>query len=348
MNFMSDNVSGAAPAILQALLDANADPAPSYGHDRLTARLQDSLRTLFDHPAMVSLPVATGTAANAIALACLCPPWGTIYCHEQSHVHVDECGAPEMHTGGAKLVPLPGADGKLSCDVLSDALARARKGFVHHQQPAVLSLTQATEAGRSYTPDETAALCAIAKRHGLKVHMDGARFANAIAHWGCAPEDATWRAGVDALCFGATKNGALGAEAILFFNPADAEQAGYRRKRSGHLFSKMRFLSAQLDAYARDDLWLRLARRANAAAHRLADGLAGLPGARLVYPVEANEVFIDLPLKIIEGLEAADAAFYRWDGTVVRLVTSWNAEDAVMDRFINLANHLARHDQRST
>src|SRR6185312_1799022 len=245
-------------------------------------------------------PVATGTAANALALAALTPPWGAIYCHEAAHIQSDECGAPEFFAAGAKLLPLAGEDAKLMPATVEAALLE--RGVVHHVQPSALSISQATEAGTLYRPAEIAALGALARRHGLALHMDGARFANAVAALGCAPADLTWRAGVDALSFGATKNGALAAEAVIFFDPAKAADLAYRRKRAGHLFSKMRFLSAQLDAYLADGLWLRNARHANAMAARLGQGLARLPGARLVHPVEANEVFVELAEASIAAL----------------------------------------------
>jgi threonine aldolase len=336
MNFMSDNVAGAAPEIMAALLTANDGTAPSYGADAISKRLEQRFADLFGRPVAV-FPVATGTAANALALAQFTPPWGAVYCHAEAHIQADECGAPEMFTGGAKLVPLPDPHGKLSPETLAAALDRAPKGFVHAVQPAALSLTQATEAGTVYRPDEVAALADIAHRHGLSVHMDGARFANAVAHLGCDPADVTWRAGVDALSFGATKNGALGAEAVIFFDPAKAADFAYRRKRSAHLFSKMRFLSAQLDAYLADGLWLRLATHANAMAARLAQGLAALPGVTLTHPVEANEIFAALPEAMITHLQAQGAGFYRWDGQVVRLVTAWNTPASDVERFLALA-----------
>ncbi|SNS39737.1 MULTISPECIES: low specificity L-threonine aldolase [unclassified Azospirillum] len=336
MNFMSDNVAGAAPEIMAALLQANGGTAPSYGADAITKRLEQRFADLFGR-AVAVFPVATGTAANALALAQFTPAWGAIYCHAEAHIQADECGAPEMFSGGAKLVPLPGPHGKLSPDTLAAALDRAPKGFVHAVQPAALSLTQATEAGTVYCPDEVAALAEIAHRHGLSVHMDGARFANAVAHLGCDPAEVTWRAGVDALSFGATKNGALGAEAVIFFDPAKAADFAYRRKRSAHLFSKMRFLSAQLDAYLADGLWLRLAAHANAMAARLAQGLAALPGVTLAHPVEANEIFAALPEAMITHLQTHGAGFYRWDGQVVRLVTAWNTPAADVEHFLALA-----------
>lgn len=340
MNFTSDNVSGAAPEILEALIAASASgPMPSYGADPLTARVTEKISALFEREAVV-FPVSTGSAANALALATLTPPYGAIYCHEMAHVNTDECGAPEMFTGGAKLVGLPGDGGKLTPGLLRATLEKAGVGVVHSVQPAAVTLTQATEAGTVYTPNEIAALAQVARSYALPVHMDGARFVNALVRLGCSPAELTWKAGIDVLSFGATKNGALAAEAVVFFRPELAASFAFRRKRAGHLFSKMRFLSAQLDAYLTDDLWLRLARHANAMADRLAAGLTAVPGASLRDPVEANEIFIDLPEPVIAGLEQRGYAFYRWDGTVIRLVTAWNTDAGDIDRMIADAREL--------
>ena len=337
MDFRSDNVAGASPEILAALAAANVGTATSYGADETTARLERSFAELFEHEVAV-FPVATGTAANALALAALTPPWGVIYCHEEAHAAIDECGAPEFFTGGAKLVTVPGADAKITPDAVAARLTE--RGFVHHAQPAAISVSQATEAGTLYRPAELAALGAFARQNGMALHVDGARFGNAVAGLGCAPADITWRAGVDALSFGATKNGALAAEAVLFFDAAKARDLGYRRKRGGHLLSKMRFLSAQLEAYLADGLWLENARHANRMAARLGAGLARLDGARLRHPVEANEVFVELPDRVIRALERRDASFYRWGGaaaTCLRLVASFATRETDVDAFIAAA-----------
>jgi threonine aldolase len=242
------------------------------------------------------------------------------------------------------MVAVPGADGKMTAADIQ-ALLPGDLGNVHHAQPAAVSLTQATECGTVYRPDEISQIATIAHRHGLAMHMDGARFANALVHLDVSPADMTWRAGIDVLSFGATKNGALGAEAIVFFDPARARELPFRRKRAGHLFSKMRFLSAQLDAYVASELWLRNARHANAAAARLAQGLTQLPGVRLRHPVEANELFVELPEAVIVGLFAAGAQFYRWQGaasTCVRLVTAWNTSAADVELFLETASRLAK------
>jgi threonine aldolase len=313
----------------------------SYGADPLSASVARRMAELFETEVEV-FPVATGTAANALALASLVPPHGAVWCHEEAHVNVDECGAPELFSAGAKLLGLPGAHGKLAPDVLEAAIAKAPFGFVHAVQPAALTLSQATEAGTVYTPAEVAALAGPVRSRGLPVHMDGARFANAVARLGCTPAELTWKAGVDVLSFGATKNGALAAEAVVFFNKDLARDFAYRRKRGGHLFSKMRVLSAQLDAYLKDDLWLRLARHANAMADRLTAGLLAVPGARLRDPVEANEIFVELPDPVIEGLLAKGYAFYRWDGNVVRLVTSYATKPEDVEALLRDAADLAR------
>lgn len=334
-DFRSDNVAGAAPEVMSALATASTGSADPYGNDALTARVIERLSTIFETPVAV-FPVATGTAANSLALSALVPPFGAVYCHEEAHIMVDECGAPEFFTGGAKLIPLAGTNGKLTPDAVTRAVARAGVGVVHKVQPSALSLTQATEAGTIYRPTEIEALVEAAHANGMAVHMDGARFANAVARLGCAPADLTWRAGVDVLTLGATKGGCLAAEAVIFFNPAMAEDFGYARKRGGHLVSKMRFLSAQLDAWLTDDLWLRLARHANAMADRLAVGMATMPGVELAHPVEANELFVRLPEPAILALEDAGFRFYRWDDGLVRLVTAFDTPACVVDAFLEI------------
>lgn len=340
-NFCSDNTAGAAPEILDAIVAANEGRAMPYGNDDVTRRVEARFAEVFETEVAV-LPVATGTAANVLALTALTPPFGAIYCHEDAHIHVDECGAPEFYTGGAKLVPLAGADGKLEVATLARTITGA--GVVHAVQPAAISLTQASEAGTVYSVDEVAAIAELARARGLGLHMDGARFANALVALGCTPAEATWKAGVDALSFGATKNGALAAEAVVLFKPALAATLGYRRKRGGHLFSKMRFLSAQLEAYLRDDLWLRNARHANAMAARLGEGLAALDGAAVIRPVEANEVFARLPAATIEGLLARGFAFYRWGAEAnreIRLVTAFDTPEADVAAFLAAVRELA-------
>ncbi|BBK31007.1 L-threonine aldolase [Stella humosa] len=336
MNFASDNTAGAHPAVLQALAEASTGRAMPYGNDPWTDRVAARLAEIFETPVEI-FPVATGTACNALALSALTPPWGAVYCHEQAHVEVDECGAPEMFTGGAKLVTLPGQDGRIAPETLAEALDRGGFGSVHSVQPSALSLTQSTECGTVYRPDHLRALCDLAHAKGLGVHMDGARFANAVAALGAAPADITWRAGVDVLSLGATKNGAMAAEAVVFFDRGRADRFAFRRKRAGHLFSKMRFLSAQLEAYLADGLWLANAAHANAMATRLAAGLQGLPGVTLRHPVEANTLFAALPGPAIDAMAAAGFRFYRWPDAgpdTIRLVTAFDTEAADVDAFL--------------
>ena len=307
MDFRSDNVASAAPEIMDAVVEAARASATPYGGDAVTEGLEPAFSALFETAVRV-FPVVTGTAANALAVATLTPPWGVIYAGRDAHVENDECGAPEFMTGGAKVAGIEERFGKIVPAALEAALAAAGAGEVHWSQPACLSLTQPTEMGQIYTADEIATLTAIARAHGLAVHMDGARFANAVAACGARPADLTWRAGVDALSFGATKNGALAAEAIVLFDTARAGDLAFRHKRAGQLLSKMRFVSAQLAAYIADGLWLRLAEQANLQASRLAAGLAAVPGARLAAPAQANEIFVTLPRAVIDGLAAAGAS----------------------------------------
>lgn len=338
MNFTSDNAYGVAPEILAAIAAANEGAAASYGGDAITARLQDRFSRLFEHEVAV-FPVATGTAANALALATLTPQHGAVFCHAQSHIAVDECGAPEFYTHGSKLVGIEGAHAKLTPDSLEAAIGRLSKGDVHSVQPATISITQATERGAVYSRDEVGAIAQLAKKHGLKLHVDGARFANALAHLKCTPADITWRAGVDVLSFGATKNGAMAAEAVVFFDAKLAGDFAYRRKRGGHLLSKMRFVSAQLEAYVMDDFWLKQAARANLLAENLATGLRDVAGVEITSPVQANAVFARLPDETVKRLRQAGARFYDWeksqDGrTVVRLVTSFATPQDAVAQFI--------------
>jgi threonine aldolase len=341
VNFASDNAYGAMPEILASLARAGEGAARSYGDDETTARLRKRLSEIFEHEVFV-YPVITGTAANALALATLAPPHGAIFCHAESHIAVDECGAPEFFTHGAKLVPLEGEHGKISPQAIEHALAHFQKGFVHHAQPAAISLTQASERGTVYARDELGAIADVARKHDLKLHVDGARFANALVSLKASPADLTWRAGVNVLSFGATKNGALGAEAVIFFHRQDVADFEYRRKKSGHLLSKMRFVSAQLDAYLEDGRWLKAASHANALARKLGEDLAKIPGAELASPVQANAVFARLPNQTIARLRKAGAVFYDWSPpaggkTLIRLVLSFATSEEAVDRFIAAA-----------
>ena len=303
MDFASDNVAGVSPKILEAIAAAMHGTAPAYGSDPWTARALAQIDEIFECRT-ASFLVTTGTAANALALAALSPPWGAIFCHRRAHVMEDECGAPEMFTAGAKLIGIEGAAGKIGPAALQAALAAFPRGLVKQVQPAVLSLSQATECGTVYSGAEIEDLSAIAHAAGVAVHMDGARFANALVAQNSTPAQMTWKAGVDALSFGATKNGALACEAVIFFNPEQAANFPFRRKRSGHTLSKGRFLGAQMAAYLVADHWLELARSANAHAAKLAGGLKSVPGVRLAWPAEANEVFALLPPGHRSGVES--------------------------------------------
>ena len=348
MNFASDNTAGVAPAILDAIARVADGYALGYGGDAVTARVEERLARLFEREIAAFL-VPTGTAANALALAQVSPPWGAVLCHAESHIATDECGASEFFGGGLKLIGLPGEGCKIAPATLEAALARGPWGGPHHVTAAAVSLSQASEAGTIYRTAEIGRLAEIAHGHGLAVHMDGARFANALVRTNVTPAELTWRAGVDVLSFGATKGGALAAEAVIFFDPARARGMQERRKRGGHLLSKHRFLAAQLEAYLANDLWLDLARHANRMADRLVERL-GAAAIKPVWPVEANEVFVPLSAEVDRRLKEAGAVYYPWSSgslpaggvtapgvTVVRLVTSFSTTEAEVDRFAAIA-----------
>ncbi len=324
IRFMSDNTATVCPEILAGIAEANRGLAVAYGDDPWTQRLDAVLGEFFG-TTVRAFPLATGTAANALALATLTPPYGAIFAHHEAHIACDECGAPGFFCGGAQLVLLEGEQGKLSATTLSRAI-EAHPVSVHNVQPAAVSVSQASELGGAYRPEEIAALCKVAHARGLKVHMDGARFANAVAFLGCHPGDVTWRAGIDVLSFGATKNGALAAEAVVFFDPALVRDFELRRKRAGHLVSKSRFISAQLLAYIETGLWRRNAQHANRLARRLGEAA----GERLAHPVEANEVFVRLGEAGKQALRSAGFEFYDWGAPasgVARLVASWDQSE---------------------
>ncbi|TMJ17615.1 MAG: low specificity L-threonine aldolase [Alphaproteobacteria bacterium] len=326
MRFFSDNAAAACPEALAAIGEANwLDTA--YDGDSWSRRLNEAFSELFERE-VEALWVATGTAANALALAALCPPYGRIICHRHAHIEVDECGAPEFYTAGAKLLLGEGEGAKLAPDTVAALAEGIAAGDVHRSQPAALSITNATEYGLVYTPEETAALGELCTARGLNFHVDGARFANAVARLGCVPADLTWRAGVDALSFGFTKNGGLCADALILFDPALAEATSYRRKRAGHLLSKGRYLAAQMLAMIEGDVWLRNARAANEAADRLA---AAAGPDRVIHPAEANEVFIRLSAEEDEALRSQGFDFYQWGPGEARLVTSWDSDPAHVD-----------------
>lgn len=351
-NFASDNVTPVCPEVMDALMRANHGSVPSYGEDSLTKTLNARFSALFKTETVV-FPIATGTAANSAALAALTPPWGGILCDQSAHINTDEGGAPEFFTNGAKLTGLPSPDGRMDPAALPDALAaNAAKGVL--QPPLkVLSLTQATEWGTVYAPKTLKTLNATAHGHGLLTHLDGARLGNAIAHLGCTPAETTWKAGVDVLSFGGTKAGAMGVEAIVFFlndRPHKdrlapmIEAMPHILKRTGHLWSKERFMSAQLLALLENDLWLANCRHANLMAQRLAHGLHPHPAAQLPFAVESNEVFVVLPDPLLETLERDGFHFYRFPtppgvpGTLIRLVTSYYTRPDDVDALLEVAH----------
>jgi threonine aldolase len=317
MRFFSDNAARVCPEVMAALAQANASDT-AYDGDALSRSLDGAFSDLFGTE-VAALWVSSGTAANALALAALVQPHQAVICHEDAHIQGDEAGAPEFYTGGAKLFLGSGAGAKLD-PVGIDALARSIRSDVHHVQPAAISITNATEYGLVYNPQEVAAIGNLAKQRGLGLHMDGARFANAVAALGALPADLTWRGGVDALSFGFVKNGGLSAEALIFFRPELAEATRYRRKRAGHLLSKGRFAAAQILAMLKNEVWLRNARAANAAAAHIANAAR----ERLLYEVEANEVFLRLTAAEAAHLREQDFLFYDWTPGIARLVCSWD------------------------
>jgi threonine aldolase len=342
-NFRSDNEAPVAPEILLALAAANRSTAHAYGDDFHTSALEERMREVFETELSV-FPLISGTAANALAVAQATPSYGAVICHEDSHLHTDECGAPEFFAGGAKLLPLPGPEARLEPAVVAARVAQCAHAGVHASLPTLLSLTQATEFGTVYGLDEIRALAAVARESGMRVHMDGARFANALVTVGCTPAEMTWLAGVDLLSFGATKNGAMMAEALLVFDPQLASQLGRRRKQAAHLISKMRYVSAQLNAYLEEELWLRLAASANERATQLATGLQPIEGAEVLYPVQSNEVFVRMEPQLAEGLHRAGYEFHPWPGRpgVYRLVTAYSTTAAEVDGLLRTIASLAR------
>lgn len=351
MNFISDNVVGASARILAAIAAANDGTAGSYGADPWTARVEAQLNAFFEREVAVFM-VTTGTAANALAAAAICPPWGTLLTHRESHVIDDECGAPEFYMGGAKIVGLPGVGGKVTPEIIDAHFANEPGGT---RRPPIkgLSIAQGTEFGLIYSRTEIAALTASARAHGLKVHMDGARFSNALVALGCTPAEMTWKAGIDVLSLGGTKNGCLMAEAVIFFDPALAEDFRFRRKRAGQTLSKQRLISAQFEAFFRDDHWRDLATHANAMAERLAKGLAGVPGIRLGWDQQINQVFPIVSQALWDHLTAGGVKCIDWtelslppgnqagaDEVVLRLVTSFATKAEEVDALIALARAL--------
>ncbi|KAM5353368.1 hypothetical protein ACJ41O_000018 [Fusarium nematophilum] len=333
-SFMSDNIAGASPEIVQAIVTAATEHVPPYGNDRITGAARQRLQDIFEREVDV-FPVSSGTAANCIGLASLSRPWGSILCHPDSHINNDECGAPEAFTGGSKLVTVSGKDSKLDPRALRAAVRR-KAGDIHSVQPSVVSISQATESGSVYTIDELHELSSIAKDAGLRVHMDGARFANALVHLEASPAEMTWKAGVDVLSFGLTKNGAMMVDIIISFDPTLASELAFRQKRAGQLASKMRFHTAQIEAYLADGLWLRNARHANGLALRLAAGLQSIPGPEVVREPEANILFCRLAPHVTKELLGRRYQFYhdRWEPGTVRFVTSFSHSPSSVDELV--------------
>jgi threonine aldolase len=333
-SFMSDNIAGASPEIVQAVVAAFTEHAAPYGNDSITEAARQRLQDTFERQVDV-FPVSSGTAANCIGLASLVKPWGSILCHPDSHINNDECGAPEAFTGGSKLVTVPGKDGKIDPYALRAAVRR-KAGDVHSVQPSVVSISQPTESGSVYTIDELRELSKIAKDAGLRVHMDGARFANALVHLGVSPAEMTWKSGIDILSFGMTKNGAMTVDVIISFDPTLAFELAFRQKRSGQLASKMRFHTAQIEAYLANGLWLRNARHANDLALRLAAGLESISRAEVIQEPEANILFCRLAPHVIQELLGRGYQFYhnRWEPGTVRFVTSFSHSSSSVDELV--------------
>ncbi|MFT5810946.1 MAG: threonine aldolase, partial [Rubritalea sp.] len=306
----------------------------SYGQDAYTVKLEATLSDFFETAVKV-FPVVSGTAANALALSALTPSYGKVFCHEMSHINTDECAAPEFFTGGAKLISIASDDGKITPEALASVIRG--KGNVHAAQPSALSITQSCEVGTVYQLDEIAAVAKTAHEHGLTVHMDGARFANALVALNASPAEMTWKSGIDVLSLGGTKNGCLAAEAVVFFKPELAQTFPFLHKRSGQLLSKMRFVSAQLEAYVTNDVWRRNAQHANAMAARLSRGLAGIPGIDLEFPTQSNEVFANIPREVIDRLTAKGIQVTEGelDETAPpRFVTAWDSTIKDVDNLI--------------
>jgi threonine aldolase len=330
--FVSDNTAGLCPEVCAAIVEANTGAAASYGEDDWTRRLCDRVRELFEIDCDVFL-VFNGTAANAVALAQLCRPFHSVICHEYAHIENDECGACEFYTGGSKLIPTSGAKGRIDLREVEAALARQHE--LHSHKPRVISVTQATEVGTVYAADEIRRISAFAKERGMLLHMDGARFANAVATLRCAPKEITWRAGAEVLCFGGTKNGLAAGELVVFFNKERSADFDYRVKQGGHLASKMRFLAAPWLAFLENEVWLKNARHANDAALKLASGLQNC-GAEIVFPVESNAVFSRLDSNVARKLRERGWDFYKFiEPDIYRLMCAWSATEEAISAFLS-------------
>jgi threonine aldolase len=351
LDFGSENTTPVHPAFAQAVVAANDGYATNFEAEQWTERALRALREFFGTNELSAFTVSTGTAANAIALGAMAPPYGAILCHWDAHIVTDECGAPEMYSFGARLIPLAGEHGRISPEALASQLREARFGVVHAVQPSVLSLTNLTEAGTAYTPDEIAALARVAHDAGLGTHLDGARFANAAAFLGVSPAELSWNSGVDIVTLGTTKSGSFGVETIVAFTPKYDTALAFLRKRGGHFAPKSRFLGAQVEAYVRDGLWLANARHANRAARRMCEGFARMDGITLVHPTEGNEVFVAMPDTMLDALVAAGCKFqrdWRLHPRHHRFVTSWATADEDVDRLLELCRSASSQDLRVT
>ncbi|PYE82388.1 threonine aldolase family protein [Pseudoroseicyclus aestuarii] len=344
MFLVSDNTGPVHPSVLEALTRANEAYVAGYGADDASARAVQAIRDLFEAPEAAVHLVATGTAANSLILASMAQPWSTIFCAPMAHIQEDECNAPEFFSGGAKLTLVEAENAKITPAALRAAIAAEQTRGVHGPKRGPVSITNATEKGTVYSPAEVAALAEVTKEYGLPLHMDGARFSNAVAALGCTPAEITWKAGVSALSFGGTKNGLMGVEAAVFFDPALAAEFEYRRKRGGHLFSKHRYLSAQMEAYIEGDLWHDLATRANEACAHLLRGLRQIPQVEIAFEPEANIIFASFPREMHQRLRKAGAQYSVWSGDVetgdpaemltARMVTDWSQDLAQIDHML--------------
>ncbi|MDP4909240.1 MAG: beta-eliminating lyase-related protein [Burkholderiaceae bacterium] len=339
LEFRSDNCGSAAPEIVDALVRANQGTAIGYGADDLTLKLNETLSTIFETSVRV-FPIPTGTGANALALASTGTPFGAVFCSQEAHINTSECNAVGFFGSGLKVTPLGGIHGKVCPESLETHLNNAGFGQAHKSQPVAVNLVQATDLGAVYTVEEISRISALARTRKLTVHMDGARFANALAYLGCRPAEMTWKVGVDILSLGVTKNGGLLSDAIVVFNPEIAENIGFHLRRGGMIWSKMRFASAQILAYVENDLWLKLARQSNAAAQQLAAGIQNTPGARLIAPVEANELFVEMSANALDHLARDGVLYYRRGPQLARFVCRWDTTENEINQLLTL---IVRH-----
>lgn len=334
LEFRSDNCGSAAPEIVEALVKANQGCAIGYGADTITLELNTRLSEIFETSARV-FPIPTGTGANALALAAVGSPFGAVYCSPEAHINTSECNAVGFFGSGLKVTPIEGIHGKVCPLSLEKNLNSAGFGLAHKSQPVALNIVQATDMGAVYSIEEVTQLSALAHSRDLSVHMDGARFANALAYLECTPAEMTWKAGVDILSLGVTKNGGLLSDAIVVFNPSIADKIDFHLRRGGMIWSKMRFASAQILAYVENDLWLRLARQSNQAAKQLSDGIARTPGARLIAPVDANELFVEMSANALDQLAAAGVLFYRRGPQLARFVCRWDTTENEVQQLLS-------------